>query len=594
MDLFVQKNALKLVRQIADRAAITVPIIPYKPQKIAFAADFPTAQPFSRSAPESEGISSEHIMSFLKELRDDPTLDMHSIMILRNGSVISETAFGAYRLDTWHITHSLCKTITGLAIGMLIDEGRLSLNDRIVKIFDKKAPTLAAIMLKSLTVSHLLSMTSGIIFNESGAITDEDWVKGFLESTLKFEAGQNFAYNSMNSYMLSAVVKQITGQGLMEYLGERLWGPLGITNIHWETCPKGIEKGGWGMYICPEDIAKIGQLFLQRGLWNEKRLISEKWIADSISTKMITPDKLGDFDYGYHLWVGRDQKSFLFNGMFGQNVIGFPDSNILIVSNAGNDELFQQSSFFSISKKYFSSEFSPPSSLPNNRQAYKRLLKFQSDCGLTGQKGFSAVFNMRKRLPKQCGALSGKTYIIDNKKSKAIGFFPLISQAIQNNFTSGISNVSFSMENGAFFIEIGEENNSFKLPIGFSNAQYCTINYNGEPYIVGTFGRFARNEDDQMVLKLRFSFIEIANSREIKLTFSTSSVKLACSEIPGVPYFRLILSSLENSFSNNKIFGPVISKVDPEYVEYKIARILEPVLDGVLEESSENTQEKDL
>ncbi len=580
MDILVQKNALKLIRQIVNRAVATQPIIPFRPQKAAFPSGAVIEQPFPRKAPEAEGISSSHILSFLTELRDDSTLDMHGIMILRNGSVIAESAFGAYKLDTWHITHSMCKSITGLAVGMLIDEGRLSLDDRIVKIFDKKAPPLAAIMQKNLTVSHLLTMTSGAVFNEAGSVTEEDWVKGFLESTLKSEPGHTFSYNSMNSYMLSAIIKQITGQGLAEYLGERLFGPLGIKNFFWEKCPNGIEKGGWGLYICPEDMAKIGQLVLQRGLWNGKRLISEKWISESTAAKVKTPDTLGDFDYGYHIWTGRKQNSFLFNGMFGQNVIGFPDSGILIVSNAGNDEMFQQSSYFNLLNKYFGPDVSFSSVLPADKQAHKRLLRFAHERGLPAQNPIAAVFKRNRNL-KQCMELSGKAYVLDNLKSRGIGFLPVIAQAVQNNFTSGLKGISFSLENRTLIIKIDEENASFSLPVGFSEPEYATADIYGEPYIIGTTGRFAENEDGDTVLKLRFSFIEIANSREIKLIFRGDKIKVFCSETPGVPYLRLILSSIEKNFTNSRIFGSVISKVDPDYLEYKIGRVMEPLLEGV-------------
>jgi len=583
MELRLQRNAIKLIRQIADHRNTTTPIIPYKPQKSTFNADLPVLQPFARATPESQGISSARISDFIRDIQNDKSLDMHCLMIMRNGHVVSECSFGAYKTDVWHVTHSMCKSVTGLAIGLLIGEGRLSLDDRIIKIFEGRGNPLTPITKKGITVRHLLTMTSGIAFNEAGAVTEEDWVESILNSSLKFEPGKEFLYNSMNSYMLSAIIKKITGKGLTEYLKDRLFEPLGIFNVFWETCPKGIEKGGWGLYIRPEDIAKIGQLFLRKGRWNDKQIISEEWVENATTSRVSISEGLGDFDYGYHIWAGRKQHSFLFNGMFGQNVIGFPDTGILIVSNAGNNELFQQSSFFALLKKYFGADYTPPSSLPENRSAYKKLINQARELRYHSNTGFRLFSRGSSPLPPQCSLLSGKTYAIDEERYKSVGLFPLIPQALQNNYSVGIRRISFSLINGRFLITIHEEDVSFELPIGFSGAEYTTIDMHGEPYITGTYGSFATDEDDNPVLKLRFSFIEIANSRSMKLIFSGDDIIVKCSENPGRRFFGMYLDSLEKEITTNKLVDSLLSRVDTDYFNYKLERTFEPVLRGRLE-----------
>lgn len=580
MELRLQRNAIKLMRQIADHRSVTEPIIPFQPQKSAFNPHLSIYQPLPRSTPEAEGISSEHISAFLSDIQNDKSLDMHNLIILRNGRIITECSFGAYRTEFWHVTHSLCKSITGLAIGLLIDEGRLSLNDRTVKIFEGRGNPLMPITKKGILITHLLTMTSGIAFNETGSVTEEDWLDSILNSSLKFEPGKEFYYNSMNSYMLSAIVKQITGKGLVEYLQTRLFEPLGIVNIHWETCPKGIEKGGWGLYIRPEDAAKIGQLFLQGGRWNGRQIISENWVESSMTSRVSTSEEIGDFDYGYHVWAGRLQRSFLFNGMFGQNVIGFPDTGILIVSNAGNNELFQQSSYFTLLKKYFGSDYTPPASLPDSRAAYKRLLRrieglsYRSGAGL---KLFS------RALPKHCSVLSGRTYVIEEPDCVDIGLCPLILQSLQNNYSSGIRRISFSTVGGNFVISIQEEDCSHILPIGFSKAEYSTLDMHAEPYIAGTYGSFSTDEDDNLVLKLRVSFVETSCSRIMKLVFSGDDIIVRCSETPGRRFFSMYIDSLGKELASNKLIEALLSRVDKDYFDYKLERTFEPVLCGRLE-----------
>lgn len=221
--------------------------VEFAPQKIPFSGEAPYEQAFQRAIPETQGISSAMIGDLLEELAGNDGINMHHIMILRNGYVIGETSFAPYIQGMWHITHSMCKSITGMAVGMLIAEGRLELDDRVHDIFEKKN-ILGLFRQKNITVRNLLTMSSGVVYNEAGALAGNEWAKSFLESSVKGTPGTVFDYNSMNTYMLSAIVTEITGETLTEYLTPRLFEPLGITKFFWETCPKGITKGGLGTF----------------------------------------------------------------------------------------------------------------------------------------------------------------------------------------------------------------------------------------------------------------------------------------------------------------------------------------------------------
>lgn len=597
MDLKTYRNALTLMYRIFDRRKNTVPRIQNDCQKPAYGIDEPILQPFPRTTPEAQGISSDYIAEFFEALKNDDSLDMHSIMVIRNGAVIAQGNFGAYDSNMWHITHSQSKSITALAIGMLIDEGLLQLDEKIVKLFEKRASVLSQITHKNITVRNLLTMSSGIVFNEAGAITETDWIKCFFESSVKFEPGKQFSYNSMNTYMLSAIVKQVSGQGMMEYLQKRLWEPLGIKKIFWETCPKGIEKGGWGLYIRPEDIAKIAQLILQKGRWGDRQLVSESWIEEATSLKMTTPEGIGDFNYGYQIWLGRKQNSFLFNGMYGQNVLGYWDTGIIIVSNAGNNELFQQSSFFDIVGKYFSEDFRPTKSLPENPAAYKRLQSVQSklckDIPAKKSSWIASIFDGagRNGLSELFCAINGKTYYVKKGDALSVGLFPLLAQTIQNNFTKGLSSISFNISNGDLTVTINENDESHELPVGFTMPSYTEVTFHGEPYKVGVKGRFATNEDNIPVLIIRISFLEISNSRFVKIFFYNDKIVMKWWENPGKDYVTGGLESLVAETKLHPVIETLVSKADNDFILYKISSSIEPEVIAWLEKKPEGKEE---
>ena len=580
-------SAMNLIGQIADPYGNTKPRIELTSQKPDFVMQ-PIQQPFTRCSPESQGIESERIHAYLDTLQNDETLDPHNVLIFRNGKMISEASFGAYDHRVWHITHSECKSITGLAIGMLIDEGRLSLDDKIVDIFGDQMKRFDCISHKSLMIRHLLTMSSGIVFNEAGFPTEKDWVKGYLESAIVSEPGKVFSYNSMNTYMLSATVRKITGEGLMEYLHPRLWTPLGISNVFWETCPMGIEKGGWGLYICPEDIAKVGQMVLQNGRWGDRQIVSAAYVFEATSKQIETPKDKGDYNYGYQIWVGRQERSFLFNGMFSQNVLGYFDSGILIVSNAGNNELFQQSNFYSHTNSFFGGSYRPQGVLEENPEAYQRLKDL--DGSLTQSvvcKPDQALTTLLDR-PKAvdvnslCKALDGKTYITSDKNAASVSVYPLFAQVLQNNYTKGLKGISFrrNEEDGLSCI-ILEQDENYDLPVGFEKPKISEITLHGENQKIGVKGEFTSDEDGTPVLKLRVSFLELANTRTIEIYFYKDYVQTKWAESPGIGYLESAMDSIMEE-NDSKFVGTVLNKTEDE-LRFRMRAALEPRLRAELQ-----------
>lgn len=319
-------------------------------------------QELPRCKPESAGISSAALAAFLRQLHSNPQLRMHAVTVLRHGTIVCEAAFGAQDVRIPKYTFSACKSIVSLCIGILVGDGVLSVEDKIVDLFPDRVTAMTKMRLGSLCVRDLLTMRSGIVFNEIECHTNEDWVKCFLGSAVSGEIGTTFSYNSLNTYLLSAIVCRKSGMTLSQFAEKRLFGVLGITDFFWETCPAGIEKGGWGLYLRQEDMAKLGLLVLHGGAWKtdgpnptEIPIIDTAYIKDAVTAQVEAPAEYGDYDYGYQIWVGRKGKPhmWLFNGMLGQNVLIFPDTDVVVVSNAGNDELFQQSPYYAITAEFF-------------------------------------------------------------------------------------------------------------------------------------------------------------------------------------------------------------------------------------------------
>ena len=213
--------------------------------------------------PDKEGVSSAAVLSFIERLEKDIDA-VHSFMILRHGKRIAQGWWTPYDEATPQLMHSLSKSFTSTAIGLAIGEGQLSLDDPVISFFPDDTPTEPGWQLEAMRIRDLITMTTGHrrepwLFN-----VESDWVKTFLHSDIEFKPGTHFQYNSAATYMLSAILQSVTGERLVDYLDKRLFRPLMIQKPDWDLSPEGINTGGWGLRITTENIAKLGQLYLQK------------------------------------------------------------------------------------------------------------------------------------------------------------------------------------------------------------------------------------------------------------------------------------------------------------------------------------------
>ena len=586
--------------------------VDYFPQKPDFPFDAVYEQAFVRATPESQGISSDLFTALLRELDASKDTEMHHFMALRHGKVICECNFAPYPKGMWHITHSMCKSITGMAIGMLIEEEKLKLDENIYDIFPDHINAFSKIFRPVITVEHLLTMTSGVTFNESGIVSGNDWLGSFLNASVNGKPGTEFQYNSLNTYVLSAIVTKRTGETLNEYLTPRLFGPLGITKYYWETCPKGITKGGWGLFLCAEDMAKLGQLYLQRGKWNGQQLVSEYWIEISTARHLKTQN--GTYGYGYQLWMEQRPGSFEYNGMLGQNVIIYPDMDMVLVTNAGNKEMFQDCIMLNIIRKYFPVNYHPADVLPENPLSYSLLKRLcgELENGENNNRSTSLrgrwkrnVVSRRKHSDKKYSyrisaavdrpsdhhsfmrAVSGRTYVMEQQN---IGIAPLFVQVFHNNMTDGISEISFTYDAGNFYVSFTEGEVIHKLPVGFGRAADGCVDLHGEHYLVATLGEFARDENDIPVLKLEITFIEECVKRKAHIFFhEDNGIETRWNETPGKKMILAGLSSITEELSGNFLYNSLLGdhNITTELLHRLMEQTIEPAVRGYLKSSKE-------
>ncbi len=305
------------------------------------------AQQLPRTTPESQGVSSRQIGEFIQAWEDAPAQEPHSLMVLRNGKVIAEGWWKPFEPDLRHTMYSVSKSFTATAIGFAVNEGKVRLDDPVISFFPEDAPVNPSENLKQLKVRNLLTMSAGNEREPLYMLNEENWVNAFLRSAYAYAPGSRFMYNSPATYMLSAILQKVTGEKVVDYLMPRLFLPLGITGVDWEVDPRGINTGGWGLRLKTGDMARFGQLFLQKGKWNGRQVLPAEWVAQASAAQIFQPEGasqelLNNSDwyqgYGFQMWRGR-HRTYRADGAYGQNIIVLPEKNAVIITTGESTDL---------------------------------------------------------------------------------------------------------------------------------------------------------------------------------------------------------------------------------------------------------------
>ncbi len=472
-----------------------------------------------RSTPEAEGVSSQAILNFL-DAAAKTDHEFHSIMILRHGKVVAEGWWNPYKPDLKHTMYSVSKSFTATAVGFAVSENKLSVEDKVISFFPEATPSSISPNLEALKIKHLLSMSVGQPTDPTGPVAiSENWIRTFLNTNITFEPGSQFLYNSAATYMLSAIVQKVTGQKILDYLTPRLFQPLGITGIDWEVDGQGINTGGWGLRLKTEDMAKFGQLFLQKGMWKGKQILPAAWVEEASTMKIMqspqaTQAQKDSSDwlqgYGYQMWRSRNN-SYRGDGAYGQYILVLPQFDAVI---AITSETTNMQTELNLVWKYLLPAFSDQKI--SDTKAYKKLKTRLTSLALP------VPINLSEKT--SASAIAGKTYAIISNDRR-------------------LNNFNLEFKDGVCRLNLMTDSVPHAIDFGYAKwVRGETTKYG--PYLVAgakanrtglapfkTEGAYSWIHERMIELKLRY--IESPHTETIQISF-------------GDPYVRMVI---RNSFS---------------------------------------------
>ena len=284
----------------------------------------------------AEGVSLRALNTYFEKAKAERQ-EIHTLQIWKGERCLCRLAPAPYSCDDRREVYSLSKTFCSTAVGCAVDEGLLTVDDRIVDIFADKLPEVVSENLAKMKVRHVLSMNTG----HSACVmphmfASDDAAKAFLAQEVPYEPGTHFAYNTGATCLLSAIITRLTGETVYDYLCRKILHPIGIRDAVWNTCAEGINEGGIGIQVTSDDIIQLARLYQNRGMWNGKRLLSEEWIKEASSfhsdnSMNGTPDwKCG---YGYQIWLNVED-GYRGDGALGQLMVILPKRDIIIAVQA--------------------------------------------------------------------------------------------------------------------------------------------------------------------------------------------------------------------------------------------------------------------
>ena len=401
------------------------------------------------STPEAEGVSSEGIAEFLDAVKMGDN-ELHSFVIIRHGKIISEAWWSPYGKDHRHVMFSVSKSFTSIGVGIAISENKLKLTDKVYTFFPESLPDTLSPNMKEMTVEHLLTMSTGMNTDPLyKARTAKNWPALFLSSPVENKPGLVFKYNNMATFMLSAIVQKATGQKLVDYLKPRLFDPLGITHYKWDDTPEGYTLGAIGLKITSHDMARFGQLMLQKGNWQGKQLVPSSWVEAASSFQIQgnapenpTPREFNDWEqgYGYQFWRGREN-SYRADGLGGQFIIVLPEKDAVVVLTAAASNT--QTELDLVWKHLVPAMHDK--ALPENKQAQANLKNLIEDLSAPGP------VRMPPDLAKK---ISGKTIEVSKNEADISGL---------SIYIDGADNLRLKILNGDEVSEIKADYGDWEL-----------------------------------------------------------------------------------------------------------------------------------
>jgi Beta-lactamase len=456
-----------------------------------------------RATPESQGISSSALRNFIATANASGY--WHSFMLLRHGHVVAEAWWKPFEPGYKHTLYSLSKSFTSTAIGLLVKEGKLKVDDPVVSFFQDELPADISDHLKQMKVKHLLTMNTGHgsdTLPKLREATGKTWTKTFLEQPVEFEPGTHFLYNTGATYMLGAIVYKVSGQTLEKFLGPKLFQPLGIEGYDWETSPDGLNTAGYGLRVKTEDIAKFGQLYLQKGKWKGKEILAETWVDEATGYQTKSQEGNGDWaqGYGYQFW--RCKPGFYRgDGAFGQFCIVMPEQDAVL---AITSESWDMQKSMTIAWENILPAIQT-GSLAEDPSALAALKKDMKDLSLPVAKG-SLVLGLPSKYPSKKFKLAANDYGTTEMQFK----FSKDGCTWKIQTAKGETSIQFGWEN---WIQ-NKDTIAYPFPVGF------WINVPSK--IAGTATWLNEN-----TLQLNARFVEAIHGDKITCTFEGDKLSVS-------------------------------------------------------------------
>ena len=481
---------------------------------------------------EEVGVSSKEVQAFIDECENEG-VEIHGLMVLRHGKVACEAFKEPYNADDTHMMYSVSKSFTSAAIGFAVEEGILTLETRFLDVFPWLRPVKYDPYLEKLNVCDLLTMRSGKSVSPMSDRTKDTWLKDFVDSPWVSEPGTEFKYISENMYVLCAMIKQLTGQTVTEFLTPRLYEPLGMNVPYWETCPGGIETGGWGLFLTLEDLAKFTLCYQQMGVYDGVQVIPRSWVEESV--KAVTPSVGDTIDseqgYGYCFWRCSYEHAYRADGMFSQFGIVFEDKDAALCVTGGNiDEQQTRDCIWRHFPKAFDDDADEADSVQLQMTPYEKLPEAPRSFLESSLDGKTISF--------------GKAHVL-NIMGMPVSILPLAAVFMEKDKAGVIDNVRLSFLEDRMIMTWTEGDEMNTIPIGM-NGDYLrgSIVLGGIAYNTFSVGTWS----SEAVLEVHIRVIETVAERRLVFRFKDGG--RVTMEPSTVPASSVMLDNVKSSVKN--------------------------------------------
>ena len=469
-----------------------------------------------RSTPEAEGIKSLAVSKMFATLTSLPNTDIHHVMILRHGKVVAELHPYPYKAIYGHAIYSCSKSYVSMAIGIAIEENRLRLTDRVASFFPGQLPDTISSNLAAMTIRNLLTMTSGILPDWEMRNYKSNWIESYLSKPVN-SPGKNFYYDSMSTFLLSAIIQKVTGMKTLDYLKSRLFTPMNITEVGWEESPDGINTGGWGLHLQCESQAKFGLLLLNDGYWKGNRLIPTEWIKEAAAKQVNNLQNTANLKptdsnqgYGYQLWRCKYPGAFRIDGALGQFTVIIPDKDMVVVINGNciGETYNQLNAIWDILIPGVTGLPMKPG------KEYDNLLKLCKNSCLKTPAG--------KKDSNISGKVTGRNIILQDNKH-------------------GIRSLMIENSGNSYILHVSEKNGKkYTIPFNYNNWS-CFTTDNQPPYSINALSRFKGLAGNYNVagayawtgrntLELKAHYVNWISSRRFLFDFNGNNARITISD----------------------------------------------------------------